>query len=355
LLDLQTTVCWNQKGDDESTPCNVPGIGALRIGKWKLIHGHSATWTKANAGGIAGDSADFCGLRSGVTGAAINTLPVLPNTSNPWCANGWTPPPTTGNYQAPIPPPDSGCSGLPCTLNWTTSPYLTGSTWLFDVVADPFEHNDVAAANPAVVKQLLDRLNYFNTSHCNGARCEPIASMGPKGTASSSNASGGQLVWTPWRGNPDPAACDTNVTSPVDPKPPPPPPSPFHGTLDLTKLGPKFPAVSGWCYDKDFANGGVPPMTIEIIIDGTVVVNSLVANNDRGPGFPAKSGAPNSLHGYAYTLSDADAAKLFGAGSHTLAVNAFTVPPPVPASGAPKQAMHQSPACFKDGVLQSSC
>eukprot|EP00729_Bicosta_minor_P021081 gene21081-29857_t len=102
LLDLQTTVCWNQKGDDESTPCNVPGIG------------------------IAGDSADFCGLRSGVTGAAIYTLPVLPNTSNPWCANGWTPPPTTGNYQAPIPPPDSGCSGLPCTLNWTTSPYLTG-------------------------------------------------------------------------------------------------------------------------------------------------------------------------------------------------------------------------------------
>jgi hypothetical protein len=158
LLDLQATVCWN----GAHTSCDVPGMGVLRIGKWKLVHGHTAVWSKAT------ESADQCVARSG-TAAPKSTIPITANTSAPWCPNGWIPPPSTTDYQLPQPPTDAGCpSGkLPCKFP-ATSRYLVGSTFLFDVVLDPFEHHDVAAENPAVVAKLMQRLQQFNSSHCGG-------------------------------------------------------------------------------------------------------------------------------------------------------------------------------------------
>lgn len=125
--------------------------------------------------------------------------------SDPWCPNGWTPPPQVGSaYKVPIAPPDSGCTGLPCVLS-VSSRYVVGSTWLFDVVADPFETRDVAAENPDVVETLLARLQSFNASNVTAQR-------GTHDPLSDPAKFGG--VWTPWRGNPDPAACDTNKTNP---------------------------------------------------------------------------------------------------------------------------------------------
>jgi hypothetical protein len=47
LLDLQATAQWGSQ-------TQIPGVGALRRGKWKVLHGHTATWKKADA------SADMC-------------------------------------------------------------------------------------------------------------------------------------------------------------------------------------------------------------------------------------------------------------------------------------------------------
>ena len=43
LLDLQAMAGW---GDPALT--KVRGSGALRVGKWKLLHGHTAVWKKPN-------------------------------------------------------------------------------------------------------------------------------------------------------------------------------------------------------------------------------------------------------------------------------------------------------------------
>ena len=364
LLDLQTTSCWNLPGPTQ-TPCNVPGSGALRVGKWKLLHGHTAVWSKVAPGGVGGMTAAYCALRNGMAAGGHPTLPITAETSPPWCANGWTPPPQTTGYESPTPPPDSGCTGLPCTLNQTTSPYLTGGTFLFDVVNDPFEHNDVAAANPTVVATLLARLSQINSTHCGGNRCEPVVSLGPKGTPTNTTTqpqpdapppppSGtSTLVWTPWRGDPIPAHCDTNTSSSVPV--PTPAPQGFRGNLDFKfpKITPKDVLIAGWCYDTTFQPGnGVPPMTVQIIIDGAYVVQELVANVDRGSAFPGKSGAPNSEHGYSYALNASWVATLGGKGLHRLDVNAYLEQPPFAAGAAPKTyPMIGSPACYRDGVL----
>ena len=47
LLDLQATAQWGPQ-------TRIPGMGALRQGKWKLLHGHTAVWKKVDA------SADMC-------------------------------------------------------------------------------------------------------------------------------------------------------------------------------------------------------------------------------------------------------------------------------------------------------
>lgn len=40
----------------------------------------------------------------------------------------------------------------------------TKNLWLFDILADPLEKNDLSDFQPAVVKMLLDRLAYYNST-----------------------------------------------------------------------------------------------------------------------------------------------------------------------------------------------
>lgn len=166
LLDLQATQTWG-----ETTL--VPGSGALRMGKWKILHGHTAVWKKASA------SANQCTMRDG---SACSTAPnkctinITAQTSPAWCPNGWVPAPSNTRPTVPTPPPDVSCvgieKGVPCLLR-NDSAYLVGGTWLFDVVSDPFEEHDLAAQNPAVVAKLLEALQKYNQTHCGGRRCLP--------------------------------------------------------------------------------------------------------------------------------------------------------------------------------------
>ena len=36
--------------------------------------------------------------------------------------------------------------------------------WLFNITADPTEHHDLSETHPHIVKQLLDRLAYYNST-----------------------------------------------------------------------------------------------------------------------------------------------------------------------------------------------
>jgi hypothetical protein len=345
LLDLQATRCWGKGA------CDVPGAGALRSGRWKLLHGHTAVWQKPM------QQASECALRSGAAvPAGKSTLPIPANRSSPWCPNGWTPPPRAdGHYEAPRPAPGAGgCAPgvLPCTMA-PGDAHLVGGTFLFDVVADPFEADDVAAANPAVVAALLARLQAYNDTHCGGARCLDDVADRPedKGTPVAVAGAPSGKAWLPWRGDRNPARCDTNRTDGHAPPKPPTPPKGFHGNLDAASFSPTGAlTVSGWCFDMDFGGGGVPPMLVRVSVDG-VVVDAVVANVTRKD-LPAKTGAPNPEHGFSFRLPAAAAAALAGAGKHSLAVDAYTVQRPVPTS-ATKPCNH-SPACYQDGEL-SAC
>jgi arylsulfatase B/arylsulfatase I/J len=348
LLDLQATARWG------AGTCEVPGAGALRAGKWKLLHGHSAVWKKPT------QSADQCTLRSG-TAATKTTLPITANTSTPWCPNGWTPPPRAdGHYEPPRPAPNAGCTPgvLPCTMA-PSNPHLVGGTFLYDVVSDPFEEHDVAAANPGVVAALLAKLQAYNLTHCGGSRCLPDLAdhASERGAPTVVAGAPGNKAWLPWRGDPNPARCDTNRTA-SGPGPSPMPKG-FHGNVDVqnfTSLAP-VPAllVQGWCFDMDFTSAGekpgTPPMTVRISVDGAVV-DYVVANVTR-PGLPSHTGVPNAQHGFSFSLPDAAAAKLAGAGKHSMAVDAITVQGGTPSS--PTKPCNSSPICFEDGKLLEQC
>lgn len=110
----------------------VPGQGAIRIGKWKLLHGHTCVW-----GALCGN----CSLRDGKVHNSPpweQPLPVTAATTPPFCPNGWTPPPESGDR--PRPPPDGpgvDCHGhSPCSF--PNSSLIEGTTLLFDIEADPY-------------------------------------------------------------------------------------------------------------------------------------------------------------------------------------------------------------------------
>ena len=157
---------------------------------------------------------------------------------------------------------------LPCQTP-PSSGYLVGQTMLFNVVNDMFEHHNVADENPAVVTDLLARLQAYNNTHCAGQRCEPDNAGGKPGTPSTADGPSGKAVWYPWRGNKSPTACDTNRTSPPDPA---------AGIRSSCK--PSFatlkPApvlrIAGWCYDAAWAGKGLAAMTLRVSVDGLVTI-----------------------------------------------------------------------------------
>ena len=217
LLDLQA-VTWKQCTHGGTWPCIYPGSGAIRVGRWKLLHGHQVFVHGS-------ETANVCTKRTGMGRKPGSTypLPVPANESNPWCSFGWTPPPkldpTSGHDVTEPPrypkddPSTANCTGLPCSIG-IDSGYIAGDTLLFDVVEDMYEEHNVAAQYPAVVKRLLGRLAYYNASHCGGSHCQVVPkhngpdSLPRKGT---NPALKDTPVWLPSRGNLEPAACDTDV------------------------------------------------------------------------------------------------------------------------------------------------
>lgn len=294
------------------------------MGKWKLLHGHQVYLHGSAVGNI-------CTSRTGVGRAAGSTfpLPVPANESNPWCDFGWTPPPKSDGQggdatEAPRFPADgsTNCTTLPCAIG-LDSPYIAGGTLLFDVVADMYEEHNVAAAHPDVVRQLLARLQQYNDSHCGGKHCDPVnKQFGPSGTPT--NVSDPRFestpVWLPWRGNPVPAVCDTDIRPPAGPSPTPgpapgpaPAPTPSEpcggdgevgdGRITLLPGHPGKCLAQGWCSGAQYSG---PARQVYVTVDGDVVATA-VANESRPTAGP---------HGFSVAFSCA----AFDHGNHSATV-----------------------------------
>lgn len=287
LLNLLT-------GCHPGVPCRVAGQYALRQDQWKLIYGHTsvfATTTVHKAGG------DECVARTGIAQPNTIPLPVTAATSPPFCPAGWVPPPESGLQ--PLPPPDVNCSSLPCNLS--NSAYMEGGVFLFDVVADPGEHNNLAAEHPDIVAKLLARLRFYNASQI-------PQENGADDPRSNPNRFGG--VWTPWRGDPDPAKCSTNMTVPGEH---------LRSNFDGVRCtGKATCTLQGWLWDPDMG-GGREALTVQISLDNQILATQ-VADIPRA-GLPSKTGAPNTEHGFQYTLT-AQQAAAFATGRHRATVSA---------------------------------
>ena len=224
-----------------------------------------------------------------------------------------------------------------------SSGYVAGQTLLFDVVADMAERHDVAADNPQVVADLLARLQRYNDTHCANQRCLPDNAGGKKGKPTGHSGPKGVPVWLPWRGNPDPSACDTNRTVPPDPT------TTIKSNLDVpASVKAANVHVGGWCWDSAWSGGGVPPMTVRVSVDGHVVVPFTLANVPRA-GLPSETGAPNTEHGFEVKLPDEAAKTLASAGVHSLAVDVYLESHPTSVHNA-SVAVGRSPACFRHGA-----
>lgn len=108
---------------------------------------------------------------------------------------------------------------------------------------DPFEEHDLAAQNPSIVAKLLDVLQAYNRTHCNGQPCLPdqATSKRARGTPTTIN---GVKVWVPWDGDPTPSVCDTNRSRGA---PAPPGGGGEIGSFDhIDGLGSTICHASGW-------------------------------------------------------------------------------------------------------------
>ena len=68
-------------------------------------------------------------------------------------------------------------------------PYTPTFTWLFNIKEDPNERNNLADQHPDMVKQLKERIEYYNSTHIE--QLNPP--LDPKSSPSNFNG-----VWTPW-------------------------------------------------------------------------------------------------------------------------------------------------------------
>lgn len=273
----------------------IPGqlpMGAIRVGKYKLITGRPAVFGATGPTDRYG--ADHCASRdehfSPRPGATF-PYSITNATSPAFCPNGWVPPPEGG--QLPVPPGGVGCEGTPCYF--PNTPYTSGNaTLLFDIEADPTEQHDLSTALPAVLDSLMHRLMEFvaETIPQDHSRTDP-----------NSNPAHFHGVWTPWVGDPDPSHCAA---------PPPPPPVPCGpdgaaGDTDGVVLrvgGGHSCSSAGWCSGPAFSGAA---RTAQVTIDGKVIAFGL-ANASR------KLAGP---HGFAL---DFDCAEL-ASGNHTVAVS----------------------------------
>ena len=194
--------------------------------------------------------------------------------------------------------------------------------------ADPFEEHDQAASQPAVVAELLAKLQKYNDSHCNGQHCEPDgqrADAGPRGAPTTVN---GLKVWIPWRGNPDPSACDTNRTAATAPH------GGGGGGGGMEGPDPRLAhaeggacTLTGWVSGPNFSG---PSLLVQLLIDGAPHGGLVPADVKR-----LKAGP----HGYILTFPCATIA----AGKHRLDVAAH--------KAATGPVVHTSTVCTANGQV----
>lgn len=125
---------------------------ALRHGDWKLI------W------GLPGDE----DAEKGACGVGSSG-----------CKNGWSRPPAPGNGSWPTPEAPEPATYSP-------------GVWLFNLSADPYERQNLAAAHPSVVASLQAKIAGYNATHVWQA-----SSKNPGPDPRSNPARFGD-VWTPW-------------------------------------------------------------------------------------------------------------------------------------------------------------
>ena len=307
---------------DPPVPCNVPGQGALRVGKYKIISGHIGQYM-GKKGNV---TSQFCGGHDGgIPGGLLPPLPVSASTTPPFCPAGWVPPPGSPGEPVVAPPEEAGaggaCATTPCRLP-SDSPLLAGGVWLFDVVNDPFETTDLARSLPDITAQLLAQLQAINATNVPQAQ---------SGNDPASDPSKFGAVWTPWRGNPSPSACDPNTTA--------------GDTVDSNFDGAAFPGngapprLAGWCWSHAAPDGGRGALNASFFVDGKLIGVQL-ANLPRPPAFMNKTGAPNVEHGFDWEVPEPYAANLTH-GKHELRV--FVTAPDGTADEA-----RNSPVCIGD-------
>jgi hypothetical protein len=183
------------------------------------------------------------------------------------------------------------CPTIPC--QFPNSSYITESrVQLFDVYADPNERNDLSQQQPAVRRQLLERLQFYVNKSI-------PQDHGTKDNRSDPANFGG--VWTPWEGDPDPAHC---AHPPVPPHPPCGGDGEIgDGSLLLLPEHPGMCTASGWCSGKGYSG---PARQVVVSIDGKVVASG-VANASRAVAGP---------HGLDLTFD----CSIFAHGNHTATV-----------------------------------
>ncbi len=338
LLELHSAnKCINRGAKDGSGGgCRLYGEAAIRVGDYKLIRGSPLVYGATNGGDKSGT---LCAVRSGATSGLVahscdahgnpNRIAVPPNESHSWCPTGWLPPPQARDkYQAPQPPPTYAHA---CTVDGNNASYcrlpanatlFEGGIWLFNVVKDPTERENLAGARPDLVAKLMQRLETYNATNT-------TQQPGTRDPHSTPKLPGG--FWTPWRGNPDPSRCDTNKTDPYPPPPAPPGPSPLHSSLNApASRAPKSTAsqpvynVKGWAWDATFPGGGAAPVTVRLLVDKVMVGPPQRAMIPR-PGVPA-TGAPNAQHGFEYVLKGEAGLALGAEGTHVLIAQANMSP-----------------------------
>jgi len=101
--------------------------------------------------------------------------------------SSWIPPPEW-NQHLPLKGDSDQDVPKDRTMHFRSSP-STQNVWLFNVTADPEERLDLSESRPEVVRQLLDRLLYYNSTAGTPRFPKPDPNSNPK-------KHGG--VWGPW-------------------------------------------------------------------------------------------------------------------------------------------------------------
>ncbi|XP_065914604.1 arylsulfatase B-like [Dysidea avara] len=163
-------------------PTIVEGIAGLELDKdkwaldgynvWKTITNNDETPRKEvlinldpPTKGFRGQAAIRVGQWKLVTGLPNCSMTPLPGGHA--CPDGWI------HLNGTIEPP----------------PYTPSFTWLFNIEDDPNERNNVADQHPEMVKQLKERIEFYNSTH--------IEQLHP-GLDPKSNPAKFGGVWTPW-------------------------------------------------------------------------------------------------------------------------------------------------------------